>query len=137
MEDLIRFESKKTPFVFLDQKNGFIELIGKSYMEDSMAFYDPIMEWIYEYVRQPKDTSINIDLEFFNTSTAKILLIMIKTLSRVQNAGCKCTVNWFYDDDDDEIRDSGMNFALISNAKFNLIKKIDSIKLNQPEQDNE
>jgi hypothetical protein len=137
MDDLIRFETKKTPYVFLDQNYGFIELKGSSFMEDTVAFYDPIMEWVYEYVRQPKDTSVYIDLEFFNTSSAKILLIMIKILSKVQKAGHKLTVNWFYDEDDDAIRDSGYNFSMMSNVKFNLIKKIDNITIDGPERKNE
>jgi hypothetical protein len=137
MDNLIRFEAKKTPYVFLDQDNGFIELKSKSYMEDSMVFYDPIMEWIYEYVRHPKDTSVNIDLEFFNTSSAKILLIIIKTLSKVQNSGYKCTVNWFYDDDDDEIRDSGLSFSIMSHAKFNMFQKSSRMVIDGPDKENE
>jgi SiaC family regulatory phosphoprotein len=137
MDDLIRFEAKKTPSVFLDQSAGFIELKGSSYMEDTLAFFDPIMEWVYKYVQYPKDTSVNIDLEFFNTSSAKILLIIIKTLSKIQKAGCKLTVNWFYDEDDDEIRDSGYNFSMMSSVKFNLIKKINSITIDGPALKNE
>jgi hypothetical protein len=129
MDDLIRFEDKNTPYVFLDQNNGCIELKGSSYKEDTITFYDPIMEWVYKYVRHPKETTVYIDLEFFNTSSAKILLIMIKTLSKIQKAGYKLTVNWFYYEDDDAIRDSGLSFSLLSHLKFNLINKTNSITM--------
>ena len=133
MNDMIRNMAKKTPYVYLDYNNGCIELKGTSYMEDTLGFYDPIMQWVYEYVKHPKDTTVYIDLEFFNTSSAKILLIIIKSLSKIQKAGYRLTVNWFYEDDDDEIRDSGMSFAIMSHMKFNMIKKSDSTMIDAPE----
>ena len=123
MCDLIKYEAKKIPYLLLDQNKGFIELKGSSFMEDTIAFYDPIMDWVYEYVRHPKDTLVNIDLEFFNTSSAKILLIMIRTLSKVQKSGHKLAVNWFYEEDDEDIRESGNSFSMMSNVKFNFIRK--------------
>ena len=123
MHNLIKSKVKKTPLLVLDQKAGLIELKGSSIMEDTRTFYDPMMEWVYEYVKHPKDTTVNIDLEYFNTSSAKILLIFIKSLSRIQQSGHKLKVNWFYAEDDEDIRDSGHNFSIISKVKFHFIKK--------------
>ena len=114
---------KKTPLIVLDENKGLIELKGSSIMENAKEFYDPMMEWAFEYVRHPKDTIVNIDLEYFNTSSAKIILIFIKTLSKIKQSGYDLKVNWYYEEDDEEIIDSGHNFALSSQVKFHFIKK--------------
>jgi hypothetical protein len=124
MDDLIKSQAKKTPQLLLDNNKGLIEMRGSSIMEDATAFYDPIMHWLYEYVSNPKDTLVNIDLEYFNTSSAKILLIFFRTLSTIQKSGYKLEVNWYFEDDDDEIIESGNNFSIMSKVKFNFIKKV-------------
>jgi hypothetical protein len=123
MDDLIKSQAKKTPQLLLDNKKGLIEMKGSSIMEDATAFYDPLMRWLYEYVSNAKDTVVNIDLEYFNTSSAKILLIFFRTLSTIQKSGCNLEVNWYFDEDDDEIIESGTNFAIMSKIKFNFINK--------------
>ena len=92
-------------------------------MEDARTFYDPMMEWVYEYVKNPKNTTVNFDLEYFNTSSAKILLIFFKTLSKIQQSGYKLEVNWVYAEDDEDIRDSGHNFSIVAKVKFRFIEK--------------
>lgn len=122
MPDFIK-SKKQTPLLVLDENKGLIELRGSSIMENAKEFYDPMMEWAFEYVRHPKDTIVNIDLEYFNTSSAKIILIFIKTLSKIKQSGYDLKVNWYYEEDDEEIIDSGHNFALSSKVKFQFIKK--------------
>ena len=122
MHDLIK-SKKKIPLMVLDEHKGLVELRGSSIMENAKEFYEPMMEWAFAYVSHPKDTTVNIDLEYFNTSSAKILLIFIKTLSKIQQAGYDLKVNWYYEEDDEDIIESGHNFALSSKVKFHFIKK--------------
>jgi hypothetical protein len=124
MHDIIKSKIKKTPHLVLDEKNGLIELKGSSIMEDTAVFYNPVMEWVYAYIRNPKDTTVNIDLEYFNTSSAKILVILFKTLSKIEKFGHKLTVNWYYAEDDEDIKDSGHNFSISAKVKFFFIEKI-------------
>lgn len=135
MYDPVKYEAKKIPQLLLDQNRGIIELKGSSFMEDTHAFYDPVMEWIYDYVRHPKDTLVNIDLEFFNSSSAKIILFMIKALSRIQKEGHILTVNWYYDEDDESMLDCGTSFSILSHLKFNFMMKraesLSNTQLNQ------
>ena len=129
MDDIIKSQAGKNPQIVLNNEKGLIEMKGSSVMEDAKAFYDPIMKWLYEYISQPKDTLVNVDLEYFNTSSAKVLLIIFKTLSTIQSSGCKIHVNWHYDEDDEEIFESGSSFSAMSKIKFNFIKKPSHDKL--------
>lgn len=123
MNNLIKSKAKRTPYLLLDRNKGLIELKGSSIMEDAKEFYDHMMTWTFDYVKNPKDTTVNIDLEYFNGASAKILLFMFKTLSKIQKEGHILTVNWHYDEDDEDILDSGTSFSTLSDVKFNLIKK--------------
>jgi hypothetical protein len=123
MIDLINSKVKKTPQLILDENKGLIELKGSSIMEDTKAFYEPLMEWVYNYLNDPKDTTVNIDLDYFNTSSAKTLLVFFKTLSKIQNSGYRLTLNWYYAEDDEDIRDSGHNFSLMAKIPFVFIIK--------------
>jgi hypothetical protein len=123
MIDLINSKVKKTPHLILDQDKGLIELKGSSIMEDTTAYYEPLMEWAYNYVKNPRDTTVIIDLDYFNTSSAKILLVFFKTLSKIQNSGFNLTLNWYYAEDDEDIRDSGHNFSIMAKIPFVFIIK--------------
>ena len=129
MDDIIKSNARKTPEIVLNDEKGLIEMKGSSIMEDAKAFYDPMMKWLYEYVSKPKDTLVNVDLEYFNTSSAKVLLIIFKTLSTIQKSGCKVNVNWYYEEDDEEIFESGSSFSTMSKIEFNFIKKLVNDKL--------
>jgi hypothetical protein len=122
MHELKISETKKTPKLVFDNTKGIIELKGSSIMEDTITFYNPVMEWVYEYIRNPKDTTVNVHLEYFNTSSAKVLLILFKTLAKIERSGRKLEVNWYYADDDEDIMDSGHNFSMSAKLKFNFIE---------------
>ena len=137
MDSLIRNDTKNSPYIYLDQEKGLIEIKGSSLMEDVRAFYDPILEWIYEYIDHPKVTKVNMDLGFYNLGSAKIYLIILKVLSKIEKTGFRLTINWYYDENDEKSIDSCLDFSILSNLKFNLIKRINNLTIEQLEKCNE
>jgi hypothetical protein len=113
--------TKKTPQVIFDSQNGLLEIKGSSIMEDCYSFYGPLIDWIQQYVTEPADTTVNIELDYFNSASAKILLLIFKTLAKIQQAGCSLKVNWAFQEDDDDIRDSGYDFSKLAKVDFNFI----------------
>jgi hypothetical protein len=81
------------------------------------------MEWIDESNKNPKDFTVNVELTYFNSSAAKILITAIKTLKVIVKNNFKLTVNWVYSDDDEDIRDSGLDFSKLTGIPFNMIEK--------------
>jgi hypothetical protein len=120
---LIKTSTKATPHIYLDPNKGVIELKGMSIMEDPLSFYSPMIGWLNEYMRNPRDTEVNIDLQYFNGNSAKVLLIFIKALSRIQDYGYKLEVKWFYDQDDEEVKNSGHTFSTMTKVNFHLVEK--------------
>jgi SiaC family regulatory phosphoprotein len=124
MEEKLYIEkTMKSPEVLFDRANGIINLTGNAILEDTIPFFEPLLQWVDNYVLEPKDTDVNIDLEYFNTSAAKIFVSMFRALAKVEQANRKLNINWIYCEDDEIIRDSGMDFSKLSRLKFNMVEK--------------
>ena len=115
--------SPKTPGVLLDDSKGLLELTGRSIPENSIEFYKPILDWIEAYGASPKsETCVNIKLEYFNTSSSKCILDVFKKLETVNGGGkTKITINWFYEEDDEDMQEAGEDYQSIIEIPFKII----------------
>ncbi len=101
MENVYIEGNNKVPTVILDKDKGLIEIEGRSLIEDSEKFYMPIVEWIIEYIKDPRpDTVVNFKLEYFNTSCSKWLITITKQLKKLYEKAPNTTINWYYEDED-------------------------------------
>jgi len=69
-------------------------------MEDTYKFYEPIIEWLNEYIKEKKTIVLNIKLTYFNTSSSKFILVILNTLNNYIKNGNNAAVNWFYNKED-------------------------------------
>jgi hypothetical protein len=115
--------TSKSPEILMDEEFGIIEIKGTSFMEESLDFYAPVMNWITDYICSPFDTTVNVELMYFNSASAKILLMIFKQLKMVRKKNFRLTINWRYSEDDQDILDSGMDFSTLCDLKFNFIEK--------------
>jgi len=116
-------QSSKTPLIELNPETGLFEIRGKSIPENSVIFYKPLLEWIDNYLLDPfHQTSVDIQLDYFNTSSAKIFADFFRKMEKL-HAGGKSTVaiNWRYQDIDDDMLEAGEGFQSITKVPFNLI----------------
>lgn len=122
MEPINIKPTPKTPTILLDPAQGIIEIKGRSHPENSAEFYRPIMTWLENYAQKPLEkTTVNIQLELFNTSSSKCILDMFKKLEAMHKANNKVVVNWYYEDDDEDGLDAGENYKYMVGVPFNLI----------------
>jgi len=94
------------PTVDFNAESGICELSGESYLEETIKFYTPLFSWIKEYitfVRKP--LTFNFKLTYFNTSSSKCIVDILNMLKSFQNDGGEVVVNWFYDDEDEDIEE--------------------------------
>ena len=115
--------TKKTPAVTLDP-SGKIKLGGRSIPEDPSKFYEDILAWIMQYCASPKDTTkVEIELEYFNSGSAKYVMQILRELSEItQNDGKELIVNWYYEEGDDDILERGEYYASILDLDINFIE---------------
>jgi hypothetical protein len=122
MENLLIDGTVKTPTIILEAEKGRLELSGKSIPENSVEFYEPIMDWIDRYLEQPLDnTLIIIKMEYFNTSSSKSLFEIFKKFEIIFKSGKDVLVQWFYEQEDEDMQESGEDFRDILKIPFELI----------------
>jgi hypothetical protein len=115
-------ESQRTPKLHLDSKKGIIKLAGRSMPENSKSFYTPILEWIDKYMEAPCDsTRVIFDLEYFNSSSSKMILQIIHRLADLKRKEKNVSVDWYYLEDDEDMFDSGKTFEELAGLNFEFI----------------
>ena len=115
--------TSKTPTVVFDSQEGFLELKGRSIPENSIEFYKPIVESLNNYSDGPKEsTKVNIQLEYFNTSSSKCILDLFKKLESIHKGGNKVIINWFYEEDDEDMLEAGEDYQAIIDLPFKMIE---------------
>jgi hypothetical protein len=126
MESLSIEGTNKTPNVYLDPKSGVIEIKGRSIPENSIEFYRPIVEWLDEYAKNPnKKTTVNVQLEYFNTSSSKCILDIFKKLESLKKARNEVVINWYYEEDDEDMLESGEDYESIIRVPFKMIEIVE------------
>jgi len=114
--------TKKTPDVRLDPE-GKIKLGGRSIPEDASKFFEAVLNWVVEYCASPKDTTtIDIELEYFNSGSAKYVMQILRELSELISSNKKLEVNWYYEEGDDDILERGEYYATILSMDINFIE---------------
>ncbi|WP_306644152.1 DUF1987 domain-containing protein [Sanyastnella coralliicola] len=120
MEDIKIEGTPKTPSVDFKAGDGTLEIKGRSIPENSIEFYKPLMDWIEHYAKTPQDKStVNIQLEYFNTSSSKCILDLFKKLEAINN---EIVINWYYEEDDEDMLEAGEDYDAIINIPFKMIE---------------
>ena len=118
MKDLIIKETEKTPSVTLST-NGILKIEGRSIPEDAAKFFKPLLDWTKEFTAN--EIRVDIKLEYFNTSSSKFILEMLRLLENNPN-NKNIIVNWFYEEGDLDVLESGQYFESIIGIPFKYIE---------------
>ncbi len=120
MEHLKIEGTKQSPLVDFNAELGKLELSGRSIPENSFEFYNPLLEWLGEYAKTPKEeTVLKVYLEYFNTSSSKYILEVLKKLKEVLKVdGVQVKVDWCYDEDDEEMMETGEDYEDVTGLEF-------------------
>ncbi len=124
MEALKIEGTSKTPTVIFDANSGLLEIKGRSIPENSIEFYKPLIDWIESYFNTPNAaTNVNIQLEYFNTSSSKCILDLFKRLENIQNNKKSIVaINWHYEVDDEDMLEAGEDYQQIISIPFKMIE---------------
>ncbi len=123
MEPISIEGTAKTPTIKFEHNNGFLEIKGRSIPENSIEFYKPLIDWLDKYSTSPKsDTNVNIQLGYFNTSSSKCILDVFKKLESIHNKGSQIIINWYYEEDDEDMLEAGEDYQAIINVPFKMIQ---------------
>lgn len=103
----------KSPEIYGDMVEGKIKIEGVSIPENSKEFYEPFYRWMVDFLTFDHEKIVfDVDLQYFNTSTSIFLLDVFKKLSAFKK-GADVQINWYYEEDDLDILESGEDYKMM------------------------
>lgn len=123
MESLNIEGSAKTPTIKFDPATGKLLIRGRSIPENSIEFYKPLVDKLEEYASSPQSTThVDIQLEYFNTSSSKCILDVFKKLEAINAGSSEVVINWHYEEDDEDMLEAGEDYQAIINVPFKMVE---------------
>lgn len=130
MEPYIKESTEFTPQVHFDANTNVFEISGFSRPENVIGFYKPMLNWLERYHDEVliKNTdfeksiiTFNAKLTYFNSASSKFLLDIFLELYKFQSKGNNVIINWYFEEGDDEIYESGEELEDMVGMQFNYI----------------
>jgi hypothetical protein len=116
-----------SPSVNFDPDAKVLELGGYSRPENVRDFYFPIILWLEQYkeflkgnrlISKGEPISFRFKFIYFNSSSAKFIFDIITMLNEIQREGVPLKIYWYFDEDDDELREAGEELSDMTNVPF-------------------
>ena len=122
METLIIDSSEDNPQVILNARDNILEISGRSLPEDVNTFYEPVLNWIGEYARNPAENTVfNFKFTYFNTASAKVILDILTLFEEMTEEGHSVLVRWHFPDEDEDMREAGEEYAEMVDVPFEMV----------------
>ncbi|MDR0455242.1 MAG: DUF1987 domain-containing protein [Treponema sp.] len=120
---LEREKTTSTPYVLVDEERNYMRLEGRCFHENVGVFFKEINDWLDEYLATDFGTfTFDNAINYFNSSTTKLMLNMLLKLDRHSSDKTKIIVNWITTEDNDIMIECGEDFQEeMENLEFNLI----------------
>ena len=132
MKNLIIPETDFTPRVNFIIDSGHLELSGISRPEDVADFYEEPLHWLgelensilgkSEFKYQLEALNFDIKLSYFNSSSSKYLIMMLKHIKNLIDNGVTVKIDWYYEEGDDKMQEDGEDLADAVDLEFNYIE---------------
>jgi hypothetical protein len=119
MEPLNIAPTRTSLEVKLDPHNGVFSFSGRARPENSAAFFNPIVEWMQQYAKQPASkTEVIFKLEYFNSAARKSMMEIFGILDGIHHDGNPVVVNWYYEAGDDSMKETGEEYKDLFGFSF-------------------
>jgi hypothetical protein len=113
--------TESTPKVVLDPE-GVIVIKGRSLNKNADNIYLEVENWINIYVSNPAElTYVEISFEYFNNVNSKIFNSLLKKISTVSLKNKKVVINWYYEEDDEDMLAYGESISSTLDIPINLV----------------
>ena len=115
--------TESSPLIYLDADKGFVQIHGRSLPENAVTFYKPIVDWLDNYSQSPKEeTEIEFRMILINTSSSKMFIDIFRRINHLVELNVsKVNVLWYFENEDEDIEDMGLQFKEICKASFKMI----------------
>jgi SiaC family regulatory phosphoprotein len=121
-QDLIIEENKGKfylPKVKFEYDTGFCQIQGECYLIDAEVFFQPLIDWILAYPLQ--DISFHFKLTYFNTSSSRGILNLLKALKSQKEKGKNVEILWYYPVNNQHLKAEAEDFMDDLHLNFTIV----------------
>ncbi|HDP54694.1 MAG TPA: DUF1987 domain-containing protein [Bacteroidetes bacterium] len=132
METLVFEGNTVNPKVYFDPEGQILEIGGYSRPENARDFYMNLVTWLEEYkkwllekikvLQTIEPVTFKFKFIYFNSSSAKFIYDIILVLSDMQKSNIPLKLYWYFDEDDDELREAGEELSDMANLPFHYVE---------------
>lgn len=131
MKALIIKGTEFSPQITFNPELLKFEISGESRPEDAGKLYGIVLEWLEEYLKtnklkktvpNPPQIKFEFNLLYFNTVSAKYILEILRVLHACYANGQGIKILWHYKAKDEDMKESGEEFARLVNIPFEFIQ---------------
>ncbi len=122
MDNLVIEKTKNTLGVNFDRSTGVLEISGSSFPENTRDFFQPLLKWIQDFMLQVTDKiTLNFRFDYLNSSSIKFVSDIADKLEMYHKSGGEVEINWYYEEDDEDIQEMGEELKEDLEIPFNII----------------
>lgn len=123
MKKLLVYPTVSTPLLNFEPEKGFLQIHGRSLPENAVIFYKPVIEWMEEYIKSPQEkTEIEFRMILINTSSSKMFIDIFRKINEfVDSNKTEVSVSWYFENEDEDIEDMGLQYKEFCKAPFKMI----------------
>jgi hypothetical protein len=134
MQKFYSSPSTTNPEILLSPEENIFLIRGTSSPEDVRAIYYPVIEWFTVFIDDilkgefkkysPENPlRFQVDLCYFNSSSAKFLYDILSELKRLHTSGIPIIIEWFYEEEDIDLKEAGADISILIGLEFSYIPK--------------
>ncbi len=115
---------KKNPTIQFDVDRGYLNIEGRSNLENPARYYRPVIDALEEYFDHPQpETRARFAMEYFNSSSSKMIMKTFRLLEKLQVDGkSNVKVEWCYDEGDGSMLEAGEDYMSMLKLDFEMIE---------------
>ena len=123
MEDLIIEEAEESLAISL-KASGELDFTGRSFPEDALEFFAPVMDWLDEYQNSAAEKTVaTFSISYFNSTSALHILKLLNALDQIHKAGNDLRVVWHHDENDDLMAEKAEEMKAMVDVPFEISVK--------------
>jgi len=129
LKNLLIDETPKTPLIDFNRLSGELVLSGKSIPENAAKVYEPVFNWLSDYILQARPTTnLRLNLEYYNTASSLWIAKIIKVLIHIKDPDYVLIIHIYLSledyEDIEEFEDIKDAFAPLTSIFFDAIPNV-------------
>ncbi|MFA6400738.1 MAG: DUF1987 domain-containing protein [Salinivirgaceae bacterium] len=115
----LKFDATEdSPEVLMDADLSIFQISGNSTPEDVNQVYKPILDWLETDGAHLDNCQCKLFFRYLSSSSHNMAFNVLRKLNSMHNRGRKLTIEWAYENIDDDMLRLGLDFASILEIPF-------------------